>query len=185
MRMFSGQLVAPLNLRAEQVRLDDICYALGNICRYGGHCHCHYSVAEHTLDVMDRVQLATHDEESELYAGLHDAAEAYIGDIPSPIKDRLGIPVIEDQIQRVICEAFCVDTEKFLTAIETGIIKRCDLEAGDDERTRLWSTRAATKVANPRHFGRQLYRRISRLMVLRKSSTEELMDRLGIFHGKL
>lgn len=185
MRMFSGQLVAPLELRAEQVRLDDICYALGNICRYGGHAHCHYSVAEHTLDVMDRVREATDDMTMELYAGLHDAAEAYIGDIPTPIKDKLGIPAIEAKIQFAISEAFGLDHKEFVGVIERGTVKRFDMDAGDHERAWLWTTRAESIVANPRHHGRTLFRRLSRLLALRPASTEEMLTRLGILGLKL
>jgi hypothetical protein len=185
MRMFSGQLVKPLELRVEDVRLDDICYALGNICRYGGHCHAHYGVAEHTLDVMDRVRSAGGDETEELFAGLHDAGEAYVGDVPHPIKAELGIPPIEDRIQKVIATAFGLDYDAFKRSIEEGIVKYCDKAAGDEERSWLWSTTASTRVANPRHHARQLFRRISRLLVARPSSTEEQLNRLGVLTFKL
>lgn len=182
MRMFSGRLVDPLNLIAEEVRLDDICYALGNICRYGGHCHCHFSVAEHTLDVMDRVRLAGGDHTDELYAGLHDAGEAYTGDIPHPIKGRLGIAPIEEAVQKAVASAFGLDREAFKQSVEHGLIKYHDLEAGAAERDRLWTFESASTVANPRHWGRKLYHRLSLLMISRRETTNEQIHNLGIFH---
>lgn len=103
------------------ILLDDIAHALAHTCRYGGHCTRFYSVAEHSIHVMRCVQ--------ELIAGtgrasptamlraalMHDAAEAYIGDIPTPIKrhlDRLadgGLKRLEQEIEAVIWRRFDID----------------------------------------------------------------------------
>lgn len=85
------------------VSLEDIAHALAQTCRYGGHCYSFYSVAEHSVHVADRVEQRawslglTEDKVYELAraALLHDAAEAYIGDFPSPLKRYLGAPVRE------------------------------------------------------------------------------------------
>lgn len=68
----------------DDVQLDDIGKALANISRWGGQTRHYYSVAEHSIRVAMLVE-----PHHRLQALLHDAAEAYLGDIPTPIKQRL------------------------------------------------------------------------------------------------
>lgn len=72
------------NPRAEDVRIEDIAYALSNLCRFTGHCNRFYSVAQHSIHVAEIV--AETNPEWALAALLHDAEEAYIGDLSSPLK---------------------------------------------------------------------------------------------------
>lgn len=67
-------------------RITDIAYGLSNVCRFAGHTSSFYSVAEHSVRVSDLIREWKFSEE-EQYAGLmHDAAEAYLSDIASPLK---------------------------------------------------------------------------------------------------
>src|SRR5689334_25068051 len=63
--------------------IEDIAHGLANICRYSGQCRRFYSVAEHALLVAETAA------GFELEALMHDAAEAFLGDITRPLKQML------------------------------------------------------------------------------------------------
>jgi len=67
-----------------KINLPDIAWALGNICRFTGHCDQFYSVRDHSLTGTRHIE-----DEYKLEFLLHDAAEAYLGDVSSPLKSLL------------------------------------------------------------------------------------------------
>jgi hypothetical protein len=78
---YSGGRFYPLDPRPEDVVPEDVAHALSLLCRFTGHVKTFYSVGEHCLNVSYLVPPA------DALAGLlHDAAEAYISDLSSPIK---------------------------------------------------------------------------------------------------
>ncbi len=81
---FTGKLFYPLDPRAQDIDLRDIAHSLSLQCRFNGHCSAFYSVAEHSV----RVSLAL-PVDLALWGLLHDAAEAYLGDLPRPIKGQM------------------------------------------------------------------------------------------------
>lgn len=87
---YTGKKFRPLNPDPADICIEDIAHALSNTCRYTGHTSVFYSVAEHSVLVADRVlALATNHpfKESIGLAGLlHDASEAYLTDIATPLK---------------------------------------------------------------------------------------------------
>jgi hypothetical protein len=102
MQTFRGGQFWPLDMRPEDVFIEDIAHALSMICRYGGHCERFYSVAEHSV-LVSRVVPA----EYALLGLMHDATEAYVGDVIRPLKPALaGYKAIEDQVWLAIASRF-------------------------------------------------------------------------------
>ena len=75
--------------REEDIIITDIAHSLSMICRYNGTTKYHYSVAQHCIAVTKVVAKLGGGVEAQLYALLHDATEAYICDIPRPLKEML------------------------------------------------------------------------------------------------
>lgn len=87
---FTGRFVDTKTPDHRDVCLEDIAHALANTCRFGGHCSQFYSVAEHAVLVSKRLEQKGGSLPL-LFGGLHhDDAEAYLGDIPRPMKGLLG-----------------------------------------------------------------------------------------------
>jgi len=99
---YSGRRVHPLDLRPEDIEVIDIGHALGNLCRFNGQCTAFYSVAQHSALVASILPgpLA-------LCGLLHDAAEAYLADIVTPVKRQLrGYAEAENRAWRAIADRF-------------------------------------------------------------------------------
>ena len=92
------------NATEDDVNIEDISAALSKICRFGGHCSTFYSVAQHSIHVAELVP-----DELKLHALLHDASEAYLGDIPRPIKHSNEFAfyrLIEERISKIIYKKY-------------------------------------------------------------------------------
>lgn len=124
----SGRQVDYLNPTADSIIISDIAQALAHTCRYSGHVHTFYSVAQHSVFVSHIVP-----EEFALEALLHDASEAYCCDIPSPLKHLLpDYKRIENRFDFVIREKFG------LPLLPSSIVKRADLIALATEKRDLY-----------------------------------------------
>jgi 5'-deoxynucleotidase YfbR-like HD superfamily hydrolase len=102
MQTFTGKLVDLAAFGPDDVRLADIAHALSIINRYNGHTKCPYSVAQHSVMVSRLVP-----EEHALWGLMHDASEAYLGDVARPLKAMLpGYVELEEHVQRTIARVF-------------------------------------------------------------------------------
>lgn len=98
----------PLDPRPEDVRIEDIAAALSKLCRFAGHCNRFYSVAEHS--VLVSYEVPSH---LALQALMHDATEAYVVDVPRPLKHGLGATYadIEELNWLAIADCFGLEHE--------------------------------------------------------------------------
>lgn len=90
MQTFSGRKYWPADPRADDVDIIDIAEAISKQSRYGGHCLRFYSVAEHCVLMAWHLRDQGYDDATCFQALMHDASEAYLVDVPRPIKGRLG-----------------------------------------------------------------------------------------------
>ena len=106
----SGRFVNPFEPDPEQLDIGDIARALANVCRFGGHCRPFYSVAQHSVIVSELVEQRGGDAEDAFAALMHDATEAYLGDMPHPLKHRSPLGAAfkdaEDHLERALHERF-------------------------------------------------------------------------------
>ena len=117
----SGKRVSVTDPQPHQFDIKDIAYALSNTCRFNGHCSGFYSVAEHSVAVALRLP-----RNLRLAGLLHDATEAYLGDIPSPIKQYLAdYRQLEATFEAAIVRKFDLE----LTANDWQQVKEADIDA--------------------------------------------------------
>ena len=97
---FTGKQFYFLDPTRDSIDIRDIAHSLAYTCRYTGHCKRFYSVAEHSI-------LVSYLADDPLAGLLHDASEAYITDIASPIKPHLtNYKELEDMLMGHIADRF-------------------------------------------------------------------------------
>lgn len=133
-KVASGHYVNLLDPDPETLDIPSISASLSKICRFGGHAPKFYSVAEHC---MHAVALAVEDGADKVLQRsllLHDASEAYLGDVVKPLKLHLpGYVAIEDNMVEAIEKRFGVRIND-----HHDTIKRYDLEMLKAEKKALW-----------------------------------------------
>lgn len=145
--MASGRTVWPLDPRPEEIDIEDIAHHLARINRWGGATRDPYSVAQHSVMLALYFELGDQRPLTK-WALLHDAAEAYLGDVVRPLKP--FIPAyrrFEAQLERVIWTKFGLIGElpEAVKAADTAIL--------GDERDQLFKTNAHARLKRPGETG--------------------------------
>lgn len=86
---YTGKKFYALDPREADICIEDIAHSLAHQCRFTGHPKRFYSVAQHSIELSVYSQLRGEPDSASLYWLLHDAHEAYVGDMSSPMKQNL------------------------------------------------------------------------------------------------
>ena len=101
---YRGKAFYPLDPRGDEIDINDIAHSLAQQCRFTGHTNEFSSIAQHSV-LVSRLC----DPQDALWGLLHDASEAYLHDIPGPLK-RLPFMAeyrkVEEKLQRMIVEKY-------------------------------------------------------------------------------
>lgn len=107
-QLSNGKPFWPLDPQMEDLEIEPIAHALSNQCRFTGHSKFFYSIAQHSLQMSYFDQTKKHG----LKLLLHDASEAFLTDVSSPVKHHPSFwfyRQAEDRIQTMIYEKFTGD----------------------------------------------------------------------------
>ncbi|MBR5535953.1 MAG: phosphohydrolase [Clostridia bacterium] len=118
----SGKMIDMSSPHADAFCSEDIAHALSQMCRAAGNFRHFYSVAQHSLNCMREAQARGFSQKVCFACLLHDATEAYLCDIPTPLKELLGdYKKIEQAFEREIYKKFglypLTDEEKHLVKL--------------------------------------------------------------------
>lgn len=158
----SGRRVFVCDPRPEDIDLGDIAHALAHVCRFGGHCNPFYSVAQHSVhvsEILEEVDQPALDIPPAPYSSqylalvglLHDATEAYVGDVIRPLKLAL------DRYQEIEARWWLAIATHFRLPWELPpLVKYADLRALATERRDLliqspWITQSLMKADERGH----------------------------------
>jgi hypothetical protein len=103
----SGRRIDPFAPDSGEIDIEDIARALANQCRFGGHCRVFYSVAQHSCLVADVVATEGGGIVDQLWGLLHDAPEAYLVDLPHPLKHRSDLGRVYRKAEALLEAAIC------------------------------------------------------------------------------
>ena len=102
LQTYSGGCFDPIEPDPATIVLEDIAHALSNQCRFSGHCSTFYSVAQHSLLCSCAVDASV-----AAWGLLHDASEAYLVDLPRPLKRYTQLGVHYENIEGAVMGAIC------------------------------------------------------------------------------
>ena len=129
MQTHGGRRFTPFAPTVSDIEIGDIAHSLSMQCRFNGHISEFYSVASHSCRVHDLCS-----REAKVWGLLHDAAEAYVSDIVSPLK--AGLPDfrgVEATVEAAIIERFGISLNSDIIAE----VKYWDMHCAFEEGERL------------------------------------------------
>jgi len=104
---FKNKIFDYNNIESNELDIEVIAHALANTCRFGGHCERFFSVCEHSLNVYTSVLVFENRSDLALEALMHDASEAFIVDLPRPLKRKFPTyKLLETEIETYIARKF-------------------------------------------------------------------------------
>lgn len=105
MLTFTGRKFYPNDIRPGDICIEDIAHGLAGELRFGGQSPRRITVAEHSLLVCEYLSIES--VQLGIWGLLHDASEAYLKDIPSPVKVLLpDYKALEDKVMSAIALEF-------------------------------------------------------------------------------
>lgn len=114
METFTGTAFYSFDPRPGEIWLKDIAHSLSQICRFNGHTKHFYSVAQHSLNVRRVLEAMGVPANEQLKGLLHDGSEAYLCDIPRPLKPYVhGYFEAEKCVQDMIYDKFGVSSVRY------------------------------------------------------------------------
>jgi 5'-deoxynucleotidase YfbR-like HD superfamily hydrolase len=150
---FTGRRIKPLQPDAGVIDIRDIAHHLSNQCRYSGAVRVHYSVAEHSVRVCELLERQGASRTVRLWGLLHDASEAYLVDLPSPVKHAPEMAFYRDAERlwtACICRRFGLPFDEELLTIADVSLDPADVKRADGI---LLSTEARDLMPfNPVHW---------------------------------
>jgi 5'-deoxynucleotidase YfbR-like HD superfamily hydrolase len=175
----SGGHVPLIDPLPRHIKTRDIAHALSHQCRYGGHVRHHYSVAQHSYHVSRGTMFR-------LEGALHDAAEAYLGDVCQPLKNlvRPIYGVLERNFERIIGERYHMCPQPFHASLgdlrRAQIVWRAVKKA--DEDTYLWEASHLIQACLPPDWKGRTYQRppVAWMPHAAKAYFLEQLESLGI-----
>lgn len=150
MQTYTGKAFWPMDARPEEIDPVDIAHSLAQQCRYAGHTRFPYSVAQHSCLISDAVS-----PRYALWGLLHDATEAYLVDLPRPVKYSPGMEaysLAEARLEIVMAERFG------LTLPMPAEVKDADTRILLDEKEALMATPPRDWALNVKPLGVNIHR---------------------------
>lgn len=106
-RTHSGIYVNVFEPKPEMFCIEDIAHALAHQPRFGGHLPQFYSVAQHSVMCLFSAKQGGLDKLAQFDCLMHDCSEAYLMDLPKPIKEKIPqYKEIEDNLMKVLADVF-------------------------------------------------------------------------------
>ena len=133
---YTGRQFWPLDPRPEDICIRDIAHHLSLCCRFNGACRVHYSVAQHSVMVANILPVHL-----KFHGLLHDATEAYVGDMVRPLKRSLP------EYQSVEAMVWAAVVEKF--GIQTAFRAECMMEVKEADDVALMTERRDLLLKSP------------------------------------
>ena len=136
---YGGHKINPFQIDPTQVDIKDIAHALSMLCRYNGHIHTFYSVAQHSCHVGQMIYRDTKDTRLAYIGLLHDMQEAYIVDFCRPLKKAFqNYMELEAKVALEMYQVFGVEQAEY--EVTASIVKKYDNIALVTEAIQLLNT---------------------------------------------